>query len=111
MSGTLAPPPRYGREDESILLDAGRQAPGGQPKYVSVGRGHSRGQSWVSASVGGSNARTQTMQSDISLASLPNHSPPGYDSFSSGEEAEQEDQNDTPVASTDTVPLIERREE
>jgi hypothetical protein len=83
MSGTLAPPPRYGREDESILLDSGRQSVQNQtPKYSD--RGHTRGQSWVS--VGGSVARRQTMQSDISLSSLPNNSPPGYESFSDGED-------------------------
>jgi SPRY domain len=108
MSGTLAPPPRYGREDESILLDSGRQHGGNQPKYS---RGHNRGQSWVS--VGGSAARTQTMQSDISLSSLPNNSPPGYESFSDGEDqVTEESQSDegTPRASTDTAPLIERDE-
>jgi hypothetical protein len=107
MTGTLAPPPRYGREDESILLDSGRQhsAPN-QPKY---GR-HARGQSWVS--VGGSNnARTQTMQSDISLSSLPNHSPPSYSSFSDGEEIEDgEHGHETPPETTDVTPLIQREE-
>jgi len=107
MTGTLAPPPRYGREDESILLDSGRQHAGtNQPKY---GR-HARGQSWVSA--GGSNARTQTMQSDISLSSLPNHSPPSYSSFSDGEEEEHTvEGEETPRQTSDVTPLIERHEE
>jgi len=111
MTGTLAPPPRYGREDESILLDSGRQhTSGNQPKYIR----HGRGQSW--ASVGGSNARTQTMQSDISLSSLPNQSPPGYSSFSEGEEEREGDEQsiEGEVAqqeTSDVTPLIERREE
>jgi hypothetical protein len=106
MTGTLAPPPRYGREDESILLDSGRQH-GPTPKYA---RGHVRGQSW--ASVGGSATRTQTMQSDISLASLPNNSPPSYESFSDGEDGvdESESGEDTPRASVDTTPLVSRGE-
>ena len=107
MTGTLAPPPRYGREDESILLDSGRQ--GQAPKYS---RGHGRGQSWVS--VGGSAQRTQTMQSDISLASLPNNSPPGYTSFSD-DETEDEEQSrssgETPRPESDTAPLVESRHE
>jgi hypothetical protein len=107
MSGTLAPPPRYGREDESILLDSGRQHGQNQmPKYTA--RGHTRGQSWVS-SVGGSAARTQTMQSDISLSSLPNNSPPGYESFSDGEDERSESgqSDETPRPSTETRPLLE----
>lgn len=113
MTGTLAPPPRYGREDESILLDSGRAHTQNQtPKYTSS-RGHTRGTSW--ASVGQSVARTQTMQSDISLSSLPNNSPPSYASFSDAEEEEVEDVADdsgreTPRPSTDTAPLIQRRE-
>jgi hypothetical protein len=110
MTGTLAPPPRYGREDESILLDSGRSHAQNQtPKYS---RGHTRGTSW--ASVGGSVARTQTMQSDISLSSLPNNSPPSYASFSDGEEEVDDDVSEsgeeTPRPSTtDTAPLIQRR--
>jgi len=112
MSGTLAPPPRYGREEESILLDSGRTHgvnTNHPPKFT--GR-HARGQSW---GVGGSVARTQTMQSDISLSSLPNNSPPGYSSFSDGEEepseATQSDAgDDTPRASEDTTPLVAQRE-
>ena len=109
MSGTLAPPPRYGREDESILLDSGRQHSQNQmPKYQP--RGHNRGQSWVS--VGGSAARTQTMQSDISLSSLPNNSPPGYQSFSDGEDAGSDvsqSSDATPRPSSDTAPLVGNR--
>jgi hypothetical protein len=108
MTGTLAPPPRYGREDESILLDSGRQH-GPTPKYA---RGHARGQSWVS--VGGSAARTQTMQSDISLTSLPNNSPPSYESFSDGENGGSEGSQsgeETPRASMETAPLVTRRED
>lgn len=111
MTGTLAPPPRYGREDESILLDSGRQHTGTNQSKYNV-RGHTRGQSWVS--VGGSNARTQTMQSDISLSSLPNHSPPGYSSFSDGEESEDEqsvEEEQTLPETNDETPLIERRED
>src|SRR5208282_1894654 len=88
MTGTLAPPPRYGREEESILLDSGRQHGQSQiPKYTASSRGHTRGQSW-GVGVGQSAARTQTMQSDISLSSLPSNSPPGYESFSDGEHEE-----------------------
>ena len=109
MTGTLAPPPRYGREDDSILLDSGRSHQSQAPKYT---RGHGRGQSWVS--VGGSAARTQTMQSDISLASLPNNSPPSYTSFSDGEDQESEEgvsEEHTPRVSidSDTAPLVGRR--
>lgn len=106
ISGTLAPPPRYGREDESILLDSGRQhAQNQMPKYQP--RGHNRGQSWVS--VGGSAARTQTMQSDISLSSLPNNSPPGYESFSDGGDdgSDVSQSSDaTPRQSSDTTALV-----
>lgn len=107
MTGTLAPPPRYGREDESILLDSGRQHGQNQmPKYQP--RGHNRGPSWVS--VGASAARAQTMQSDISLSSLPNNSPPGYESFSDrddgGSDASQS--SDSTPRQTDTTPLMER---
>ena len=89
MTGTLAPPPRYGREDESILLDSGRQHGGNSqtPKYSAASRGHNRGQSW-----GTSVTRRQTMQSDISLSSLPTNSPPGYTSPSDDEEAEQQEE-------------------
>jgi hypothetical protein len=107
MSGTLAPPPRYGREDESILLDSGRQQHGPTPKYQ---RGHARGGSWVS--VGGSAQRTQTMQSDISLTSLPNNSPPSYESFSDGENGGSDvsgSGEETPRASMET-PLVRPRE-
>jgi len=105
MTGTLAPPPRYGREEESILLDSGRQ--GQVPKYS---RGHGRGQSWVSG--GGSVQRTQTMQSDISLASLPNNSPPGYTSISDAEteeDAQSQNSEETPRPDSDTAPLVESR--
>ena len=113
MTGTLAPPPRYGREDESILLDSGRQHGGSlqTPKYSSAsnaGVGHTRGQSW-----GTSVARTQTMSSAISLSSLPNNSPPGYTSFSDGHGGEDEESDDgsaneeeTPRASSETAPLV-----
>jgi hypothetical protein len=108
MTGTLAPPPRYGREDESILLDSGRQT----PKYSApsnVTRQHNRGPSW-----GTTVARTQTMQSDISLSSLPNNSPPGYMSFSDGEEEQEEPESDdvnasgeeTPRVSSESAPLV-----
>jgi len=117
MTGTLAPPPRYGREDESILLDSGRQHGQTQtPKYSTSrgggggGGGHNRGQSWVSGG-GGSVVRTQTMQSDISLSSLPNNSPPSYESFSDGEEEGSdvsESGEETPRPSTDTTPLVQR---
>lgn len=112
MTGTLAPPPRYGREEESILLDSGRQHGHHQsqtPKYSSRSN-HHRGQSWVS--VGQSVTRTQTMQSDISLSSLPNNSPPSYESFSDGEREGSdvsESGEETPRASTDIAPLVERR--
>ena len=113
MTGTLAPPPRYGREEESILLESGRQHGQSQtPKYTASSRGHTRGQSW-SVSVGQSVGRSQTIQSDISLSSLPNNSPPGYESFT---DAERDDGSDvsgsgeeTPRASTDTAPLVDRR--
>lgn len=110
MTGTLAPPPRYGREEESILLDSGRQH--GQTPTPKYSRGHTKGQSWVS--VGGSVARTQTMQSDISLASLPNNSPPGYESFSEGDDRVSdsgESSEETPRASNDNdiTPLVESR--
>jgi hypothetical protein len=109
MTGTLAPPPRYGREEESILLDSGRQHGQAQtPKYSS--RGHNRGQSW--GSVGGSVVRTQTMQSDISLASLPNNSPPSYESFSDGDDEDADGTvggEETPRGSMDVTPLIQQR--
>jgi SPRY domain len=111
MTGTLAPPPRYGREEESILLDSGRQHGQSQtPKYSRTTQHHTRGQSWVS--VGQSVARTHTMQSDISLSSLPNNSPPSYESFSDGEVGGSDvngSGDETPRASTYTAPLIERR--
>lgn len=109
MTGTLAPPPRYGREEESILLDLGRSH--GQAQSPKYSRGHNRGPSWVS--VGQSVTRTQTMHSDISLSSLPNNSPPGYESFSDGEDQSgdiSDDEQETPRASADITPLIERRE-
>lgn len=54
------------------------------------------------------------MQSDISLASLPNNSPPSYTSFSDGDDQETEEgvsEEHTPRASidSDTAPLVERR--
>lgn len=109
MTGTLAPPPRYGREEESILLDLGRSH--GQAQSPKYSRGHNRGPSWVS--VGQSVTRTQTMHSDISLSSLPNNSPPGYESFSDGEDQSgdiSDDEQETPRATADITPLIERRE-
>ena len=113
MTGTLAPPPRYGREEESILLDSGRQHGQSQtPKYTASSRGHTRGPSW-GVPVGQSGARTQTMQSDISLSSLPNNSPPGYESFSDGDREEEGSDvtgsEATPRGSTDTAPLVDRR--
>jgi hypothetical protein len=102
MTGTLAPPPRYGREEESILLYAGGQHTGtSQPK---VNIRHGRGQSWVGS--GGSAAvRTQTMQSDISLSSLPNHSPPGYET--SFGDVQRDTQNESsPRGSMDHAPLL-----
>ena len=103
MTGTLAPPPRYGREEESILLDSARHH--GQSQTPKYSRSHNRGQSWASGSV----ARTQTMQSDISLASLPNNSPPSYESFSDGENESEvsASQEETPRASSDTAPLVQ----
>jgi len=110
MTGTLAPPPRYGREEESILLDSGRQHGQSQTPKYSV-RTHHRGPSW--ASVGQSVARTQTMQSDISLSSLPNNSPPGYESVLDDEQDGSDDTGsgeETPRASTDIAPLVGGRE-
>jgi len=101
MTGTLAPPPRYGREDDSILLDSGRQH--GQSQTPKYSRGHHRGGSW---GVGGSVVRTQTMQSDISLASLPNNSPPSYESVSDGDDDGFDSGSATPRESGDSAPLI-----
>jgi hypothetical protein len=51
------------------------------------------------------------MQSDISLSSLPNNSPPSYESFSEGEDDASASGEETPRASMDTAPLIARHDD
>ncbi|KZF19739.1 SPRY-domain-containing protein [Xylona heveae TC161] len=75
MTGSLAPPPPYGSEQGSILLESGRD---GQGSYVNVG--HSRSRSAVIRPGPPSSPGPIRSPTDISLAHLehiPSHEDPG----------------------------------
>ena len=65
MTGSLAPPPPYGSEQGSILLETGRDGP--QRSYTP---GHSRNRSGIRLGFPGSSPGPQRSATDISLAQL-----------------------------------------
>jgi SPRY domain len=87
MTGSLAPPPPYGSEQGSILLEAGREGANAAQRNEP---GHSRSRSGITRIGFPTSPGPQRSPTDISLAHLahiPSNEDPGEGASSSGQEA------------------------